>query len=81
MGYRIAPVDLQVHHWHSISELLAFHPDLYRDLLARLDDPATRERYLAEGRPMYEAESGFLSRFPTARARWAERVRRWSRRR
>ena len=77
MGFRIAPVNLQVHHWHSISELLAFHPDLYRDLVARLEDTQTRERYLATGRPMYEAESGFRSRFPTARARWVERARRW----
>lgn len=77
MGYRIASVDLQVHHWHSISELLAFHPHLYSDLVARLDDEATAARYLDEGRPMYEAESGFRSRYPTGLARWRERLRRW----
>ena len=76
MGFRIAPVDLQVHHWHSISELLAFHPGLYQDLLARLDDPDTLERYLEEGRPMYEAESGYRTQHPTAWSRRLERLRR-----
>ena len=80
MGYRIAPVDLQVHHWHSISELLAFHPDLYRDLLAKLDDSETLERYLQQGRPMYPHESGFRSRYPSAVSRAVERVRRRLRR-
>lgn len=76
MGYRIAPVDLRVHHWHSISELLAFYPERYDELLAQLGDETTRERYLQHGRPMYEEESGFRSRFPTVRAQWFERIRR-----
>jgi GT2 family glycosyltransferase len=76
MGYRLAPVRIGVHHWHSISELQEFYPDLYRDLLRRLEDPATRERYLKTGRPFYEAESGFRSRYPTPAARALERLRR-----
>jgi GT2 family glycosyltransferase len=76
MGYRIAPVALKVHHWHSISELMAFYPDLYQDLLERIADPATRERYIRAGRPFYEAESGFRSRYPTRVARAVERLRR-----
>lgn len=76
MGYRIASVTIKVHHWHSISELLAFHPELYRDLLQRLENPATVERYLQQGRPFYEAESGFRSRYATPVARTLERLKR-----
>ncbi|MEZ5284671.1 MAG: glycosyltransferase [Vicinamibacterales bacterium] len=74
MGYRIAPIELKVHHWHSISELLAFYPDQYRDLVDRLDDPAAVERYLETGRPLYDVESGFREKYPTAWARWSARV-------
>ena len=81
MGFRIAPVALQVHHWHSISELVAYYPDRYRDLLGRLDDPATVERYLSEGRPMYEEESGYRAQYSTPWRRVVERARRRLRRR
>ncbi len=74
-GYRIAPVDLKVHHWHSVSELIAFHPELYDHLVGRLDDPDYVARSLAEGRPMYEAESGFRGKYPTRRARLIARLR------
>lgn len=76
MNYRIASVPIKVHHWHSISELLAFHPELYRDLLQRLENPATVERYLQQGRPLYETESGFRNRYATPVARILERLKR-----
>lgn len=76
MGYGIAHVDIKVHHWNSISELLAFHPDQYRDLVERIADPATADRYIRGGRPLFEAESGFRSRFATPLARTLERLRR-----
>lgn len=62
MGYRIASIDPKVHHWHSISELIAFYPDLYRDLLQKLEQPELIQKYLKEGRPLYEAESGYRSK-------------------
>jgi GT2 family glycosyltransferase len=61
MGYRIASIAPRVHHWHSISELIAFYPELYRDLLKKLQQPELVEKYLAQGRPLYEAESGYRS--------------------
>lgn len=76
MGYRIASVPIKVHHWHSISELLAFHPELYRDLLQRLENPATVEQYLRQGRPLYESESGFGSQYATPVSRTVERLKR-----
>jgi GT2 family glycosyltransferase len=59
LGFEVAPVLPKVHHWHGISELIALHPKLYRDLLARIADPRVAERYLREGRPLYEQESGY----------------------
>lgn len=59
LGFEIAPVLPKVHHWHSISELVAFYPHLYRDLQEKLADPATVARYLREGRPLYDEESGY----------------------
>ncbi len=59
LGFEVVPTMPKVHHWHSISELIAFHPELYRDLLSQIADPDLRERYLSEGRPLYEAESGY----------------------
>jgi GT2 family glycosyltransferase len=61
MGYQIASIKPKVHHWHSISELIAFYPHLYKDLLKKLDQPALVQQYLAHGRPLYEAESGYQS--------------------
>ena len=55
----IAPVLPGVHHWHGISELVAFHPHLYRDLQEKIADPETLARYLREGRPLYTEESGY----------------------
>jgi GT2 family glycosyltransferase len=80
MGWRIAPVAIGVHHWHSVSELLAFHPELYRDLLRRIEDPATLEHDLRHGRPFYEEESGFRALHPTRMSRAIERIRRRVRR-
>jgi GT2 family glycosyltransferase len=76
MNYRIASVPIKVHHWHSISELLAFYPDLYQDLLRRIENAETLERYLRGGRPFYEAESGFRSTYATPMARLIERLKR-----
>lgn len=59
LGFEIASAPPRVHHWHSISELIEFHPHLYRDLLVRIDDPSVLERYVREGRPLYEEESGY----------------------
>lgn len=59
LGFDIAAAPPKVHHWHSISELVAFHPHLYRDLVDKIADPAVAARYLREGRPLYEAESGY----------------------
>jgi hypothetical protein len=76
MGYRIAPVKMKVHHWHSISELMEFYPDLYRDLVTRMEDPATLAKYLKEGRPFYTEESGFRDQRLTPVARAIERLKR-----
>ncbi|MGE3277342.1 MAG: glycosyltransferase family 2 protein [Vicinamibacterales bacterium] len=76
MGYDIVNVDLRVHHWHSISELLAEHPAEYEDLVAQLDDPARLARYLEHGRPMYQGESGYRARHPGWGTRLAARARR-----
>jgi GT2 family glycosyltransferase len=76
MGYRIAPLKIGVHHWHSISELRALYPEDYRDLVERLNDPATVAKYLEHGRPMYRRESGFGARYRSAGARAVERARR-----
>ena len=62
--------------WHSISELRALYPEDYRDLVKRLSDPATVARDLERGRPMYERESGFRSRYRSDTARAVERARR-----
>ena len=59
LGYEIASSLPRVHHWHSISELRAFHPQRYRDVLARLANPALVEHDLREGRPLYPEESGY----------------------
>lgn len=59
LGFEIAPVSPKVHHWHGISELVAFYPELYQDLLGKIADPVVAERYLHEGRPLYPQESGY----------------------
>jgi GT2 family glycosyltransferase len=59
LGLEVATAMPKVHHWHSVSELVAFHPELYRDLLGKIADPAVAERYLHEGRPLYPQESGY----------------------
>lgn len=61
LGFEIASMPPAVHHWHSVSELIEFHPELYRDLVAKLGDEALVERYLTEGRPLYPAESAYLA--------------------
>ena len=61
-GYHIASIEPRVHHWHSISELIAFYPELYRDLLQKLRQPDRVRQFLEKGRPLYAAESGYRSR-------------------
>lgn len=58
LGFEIADARPGVHHWHSISELIELHPHRYRELLAKMDEPTTLARYLSEGRPLFEEESG-----------------------
>lgn len=62
LGFEVAAAPPKVHHWHSISELIAFHPHLYRDLLHKIADPAAATKYLREGRPLYPEESGYRER-------------------
>lgn len=61
LGHTVLHFQPDVHHWHSISELIAFHPGLYRNLLRRLSDPDTLARYLREGRELYPGESGYTA--------------------
>jgi GT2 family glycosyltransferase len=59
LGYRIASAPMAVHHWHSVSELLAFYPHRYRELLTAIEEPQTLATYLATGRPLFQEESGY----------------------
>jgi GT2 family glycosyltransferase len=59
LGYDIAAAPPTVHHWHSVSELIALYPHLYRDLLGKIADPETADRFVNEGRPLYPEESGY----------------------
>jgi GT2 family glycosyltransferase len=59
LGKRVLNFQPDVHHWHSISELIKFHPGLYADLLQRLADPDVLTRHLREGRDLYPGESGY----------------------
>ncbi|MFT5115045.1 MAG: GT2 family glycosyltransferase [Parasphingorhabdus sp.] len=51
----------KVHHWHSLSELIALYPDRYVELIMALQDPQVLKRYLDVGRPLFSEESGFRS--------------------
>jgi O-antigen biosynthesis protein len=59
LGYDSGLITPRVHHWHSVSELIAFHPHRYQDLVEQLAQPQLVERYLRQGRPLYEEESGY----------------------
>lgn len=59
LGYRVVNVLADVHHWHGISELIAFHPDRYQELLTRIADASVLESYLQHGRELFPEESGF----------------------
>lgn len=59
LGLRVVDGRPGVHHWHSISELIELYPHRYRELLERLRDEETVARYLREGRPLFEEESGY----------------------
>jgi GT2 family glycosyltransferase len=69
LGLEVADARPGVHHWHSVSELIAFHPQRYRELLARMDDAQTLARYLEEGRPLFAEESGYRAWAAQRRAR------------
>lgn len=59
LGYDIGLITPRVHHWHSVSELIAYYPHLYRDLLEKLAQPELVGQYLKHGRPLYAEESGY----------------------
>jgi len=59
LGYDIGLITPRVHHWHSVSELIRFYPHRYQDLVEKLAQPRLLERYLKDGRPLYEEESGY----------------------
>ncbi len=62
LNHPVVSAPPKVHHWHSVSELVAFHPERYRDLVARLDDPTEVARALRVGRELYPEESGYRVR-------------------